>query len=49
MRVGLGRQAEGWRSSSVHEYRGMLSVAEMPCGILLINRVELPADEHARI
>jgi hypothetical protein len=33
----------------VHDYRGMLSAAEMPRGTLLIDRVELPADEHARI
>ncbi|MGD0456267.1 MAG: hypothetical protein ABSC21_00800 [Terriglobia bacterium] len=45
----MGRQTEGWRSSSVHDYRGMLSAAEMPRGTLLIDRVELPADEHARI
>ena len=49
VRAGLVRRAEDWAWSSVHDYVGGLASPPATKGILVIDRVLLPADERTRI
>ena len=49
VRAGLVSRPEDWRWSSYNEYAGMGGEEQKRCCGLIIDRVRLPSDPHARI